>query len=86
MRDVNRLAKYGMAAAAMAFSIMLISPVQVKAAYEVKHNASCVQEDEKNSNDQKDIQEALEKYKDIKLESGKEYYLQGPIDAVDGGR
>ncbi|WP_026491759.1 right-handed parallel beta-helix repeat-containing protein [Butyrivibrio sp. XPD2002] len=85
MRDVKRLAKYGMAAAAMAFSIMLISPVQAKAAYLVKHNEKCVQEDEKNSNDQKAIQEALEKYKDIKLESGKEYYLQGPIDAVDGG-
>lgn len=86
MRDIKRITRYGFTAAAMAFSMMLMGPVQAKAAYVVKHTEGCEPgcSDGRKNMDKDAIKEALLNQKDIKLESGKTYYLYGPLDAVDG--
>ncbi len=87
MRNIKRVTRFGLAAAAMAFSMMLFSPFQAKAAYTVQHTDGCEPGGayELRHKDKDAIKEALKEYKDIKLEDGKTYYIAGPIDAVDGG-
>lgn len=73
------------AAAAMAFSMMLMGPVQAKAAtVTIAHDPDCKPGSEYKYSDTKKIKDALERGDSVILKSGDEFYLDGPLDAYDG--
>lgn len=85
MRDIKIISKVGLAAAAMAFSMMLIVPVQAKAAtVTITHNPESKPGGEDEYADTNNIKEALKRGDSVKLKAGDEFYLKGPIDAIDG--